>query len=89
MSYKIYRRHGCSSRHRTWNKVAECIWPRSVWVTGEGRYAVLAWCRSLTVTLWESPAEAENAKQFIDKLACGGMCSRDHEIVELDPSIRA
>lgn len=89
MGYKIYRRHNCSARnHRTWNKTAECIWPRAVWVAGEGRYALLAHCRVLTVTLWSDSTKAEEQKAIIDRSACGGMCNKAHEIVELDPLIR-
>lgn len=89
MAYTVYREHNCWSRHRTWRKTAECIWPRAVWVTGEGRFALLARCHVLTVTLWETPEEAEERKRFIDRTACGGRCHRDHKIIELAASIRA
>lgn len=83
---KLYRRHRCDTRHRSFNKLARCIWPRAGWISGEGRYALLAHCRVLTVTLWDDPAEAERQKRFIDETACGGLCRRSHEIVELvDP----
>jgi hypothetical protein len=35
------------------------------------------------VTLWETMAEAREAKEIIDKTACGGRCCRRHEIVTL------
>ena len=48
---------------RRWGKEAE-------WITGNGQFALLAWCRVLTVTLWPTRAEAEEQKEFIDKYAC-------------------
>lgn len=61
---------------RRWGKEAE-------WITGNGQFALLAWCRVLTVTLWSTMAEAEENKKFIDEMACGGGCTRNHEIVDL------
>jgi len=59
-------------------------WGReSAWITGEGKYALLAHCRILTVTLHETKESAEKSKRFIDKFACGGLCYRAHEIIEL------
>jgi hypothetical protein len=37
-----------------------------------------------TVMLFETLAEAKTAKALIDNTACGGRCSRQHEIVNLD-----
>jgi hypothetical protein len=63
--------------------MGRCVWPRSEWVTGEGPYAVLAHCRVLTVMLHGSAAAAEASKKSIDETACGGMCFKRHEIVQL------
>jgi hypothetical protein len=62
--------------NRRWGKKAE-------WIQGDGQFALLAWCRVLTVTLWPTMAEAEQSKKFIDELGCGGMCTRKHEIIDL------
>lgn len=88
---KIYQRHYCDSRHRTFNTKARCLWPRAIWIMGEGKYAVLAWCcgsygwmkgkKTLTVTLWETHEEAVKAMRQIDETGCGGKCSGDHEII--------
>jgi hypothetical protein len=63
---------------KKWGKKAASI-------TGNARYALLAWCRVLTVTLWDDLAEAEAKKQLIDRTACGGRCSgaQGHEIIDL------
>lgn len=67
-----------------WRTEAKKRWGKeAAWIAGHGRFALLAWCRVLTVTLWETKAEAEMAKNGIDKFGCGGACSRHHEIVEL------
>lgn len=76
-------RRRCGTRHRTYRAVARCRWPRAEWVHGEGRYAVVAYCRVVTVTLHPTPAAAARAKHLIDASACGGRCHRDHELVDL------
>lgn len=88
---KIYRRHYCSKKHRTRATLARCIWPKAVWIIGEGDYAVLAWCgsgprsgHSLTITLHEEAAQAEDAKAVIDAEGCGGRCQGLHEVVKMD-----
>lgn len=94
MSYKRYSRHNCERTHRLWSTAAKCVWPRAVWITGEGQFALLAWCgsggrhTSLTVTLWEEPEPAEEAKALIDRYGCGGGCSERHEIIELTTGTR-
>lgn len=80
---KIYRKHNCSRTHRTWATLAACMWPRAAWITGNGRYAVVARCRALTVTLHETIDDAEMAKRVIDGSACGGMCWGNHELIEI------
>ena len=83
---KTYRRHYCERKHRTYRTLAKCIWPRAVWVVGEGPFALLAWCRDLTVTLhWDYDGAVE-AKRLIDSDACGGRCTNRHEIVKLAPA---
>ena len=90
---KVYRQHYCERNHRTMAAVAKCLWPRAVWVHGEGEYACLAWCGSgprpgpaLTVELFTTAAAAEGAKAAIDHGGCGGRCEgeRRHELVHMD-----
>jgi hypothetical protein len=89
--FKLYRRHNCTADHRTYKTLAKCIWPRALWIDGEGSYAVLSRCEHgphsvpcLTVTLWTDPDEARLAKSEIDATGCGGRCARQHEIIELE-----
>lgn len=61
---------------RRWGKEAKRI-------TGNGQFALLAWCRVLEVTLFSTRTEAEKFKDDIDRTACGGGCTGDHEIIDL------
>jgi hypothetical protein len=82
---KTYRRHYCERVHRTPRTMAKCIWGRrAAWIVGEGPYAVLAWCRVLTVTLHATHNDALGAKRAIDLSACGGRCTGRHEIIQLE-----
>jgi hypothetical protein len=56
---------------------------RAEWVAGEGEYASLAWCRVLTVILFENKNDALMAKAGIDDIACGGRCYGHHEVIRL------
>lgn len=70
---------------KAWLKEAKRRWgKKAVWITGDGQYALLAHCNNqLTITLWLTRDEAEEQKRFIDTMACGGNCTRDHEIIDL------
>jgi hypothetical protein len=58
-------------------------WPAAEWIIGDGPHASVAYCDVTTVMLFATPAEAQRAREFIDRLACGGACVRQHEIVNL------
>jgi hypothetical protein len=74
----------CGARHRTWRTLAECRWPKAIWVYGNGRWASVSDCRpAVTVELHPTRESAEQAKRIIDTTACGGRCSRQHLIVDL------
>ncbi len=64
--------------------IAERRYPEAVWIMGEGPFAVLAHCKSLKVTLHKTREDAERAKDWIDDMACGGGCTNDHEIIDLN-----
>lgn len=81
---KTYRRHQCTKTHRTYHTLGKCMFPKAIWVQGEGPYACLAWCRILSVTLWETEQQAHDAKTEIDRYGCGGMCNHRHEVVRLE-----
>ncbi len=68
---------------KSWLAEARRRWGKeAAWIHGDGQFALLAWCRVLTVTLWSTMAKAEENKKFIDEMACGVGCTRNHEIVD-------
>src|SRR5262245_10034673 len=85
----------CGRRHRSWYNFARCHFRRGlIWVQGDPPingpcWATVSHCRKgrcssyLTVTLWETAAEAEQAKAGIDRWACGGGCCRHHRVYTL------
>jgi hypothetical protein len=58
-------------------------WPYAAWIIGDGPWASVAYCDDPTVMLFGTQAEADHARAFIDRLACGHACVRQHEIVHL------
>lgn len=70
----------CGKRHRTYKAVAKCKFPKAEWIEGEGRYGCLAFCDVLTIKLWPTKAEAEQAKASIDSGKCGGKCVKNHKL---------
>ncbi len=90
--YRPLSHRRCPVKHQTYNVAARCQWPRHCWVSGEGEWAVLAWCRVLSVSLWPSLEDTQSALAEISlpKSVCGGRCHNKHEIVHLlVPSIAA
>lgn len=59
-------------------------WPAAVWIIGNGPWASVAYCVDTTVMLFATQPEADQAKAFIDRLACGHACLQEHELVNLD-----
>ena len=80
----IYRRHNCSSKHRTFRTFARCVWPRAAWIAGAGPFAVVAFCRVTTVTLHDNVEDAQAALAVIDGGGCGGRCRRHHRLVRIE-----
>ncbi len=94
---KIYRQHKCERRHRTYTTFAECAWKKRgipVHVSGDGPYASVSRCNDdyslpsyrqiITVYLYDTAEEATAAKKLIDETMCGGLCRRNHEVVQLE-----
>lgn len=78
-----------SSRKRprqTYLAKAKSWWPNAEWVIGRGRWATLAYCRVLTIQLHDTEEQAEKALNWIGRIGCGGVCHRDHHLVDLDRS---
>src|SRR5215475_7820597 len=81
----------CGVRHGRWHKVARCLWPKAIWITGDPPrvgpcYAVVSHCHpGCTVTLHPDLDAARQSKHLIDNSACGSGCRRaaGHEIVHM------
>lgn len=80
---KTYRNHRCSKQHRTPTTFIKCALPTLSWVAGVGDYAVVAWCRVPTVTLWPTPTLAESSLRELNALRCGGRCTGRHEVIQI------
>jgi len=69
---------------KSWRAEARRRWgKKAIRINGDGQYAFLTWCRVLEVTLLPTRAEAEELKENVDRTACGGGCTGDHEIIDL------
>lgn len=80
---KIYRQHRCRRTHPTYRRFARCALPRLASVSGEGAYAVVAWCGPGSAQLYENPDAADIGKRIIDKERCCNVCRNRHEIIQL------
>jgi hypothetical protein len=81
---QTWRKHRCSREHHTFAAFIRCAIPRAAWVVGEGPFALVAWCRTPSVTLHEDLGSARQAKAGIDATGCGGSCSGNHDIVRIE-----
>jgi hypothetical protein len=46
-----------------------------LWIQGEGPWALAALCpRGISITLWQTHAEAVDEKKVLDNINCGGKC---------------
>jgi len=59
-------------------------WPNNCWISGEGQYALVAFCRDISISLHSTLLEAMENKESIDKYACGGACHKAHTIYNLE-----
>lgn len=75
--------HRCGRTHRGYQSLAECTWPDSLYVVGDGPYAVLARCDMFTVSLYETRDEARRRKGALDAQGCGKTCEGLHELTGL------
>ena len=72
-----------------WRAKAEQIWgERAVWISGDGQFALVAPCGTLSVSLSSTREEAEDSKRSIDESGCGGQCHRSgHQIFDLSEPV--
>ena len=66
-------------------QIAKKRWGKAASITGNGRYALVARCDVITITLWAEVEIAKARKKLMDMTACGEMCggTAGHEIVDL------
>lgn len=81
---KVYRNHRCGRKHKSEAAFLRCAFPTLSWVVGDGNYAVIAWCRTPTVTLWLKTDLAQAALTELNALACGGRCVGRHDLVRIE-----
>jgi hypothetical protein len=81
---KVYRRHNCAAHHRTERTLLKCAIPRVAWVSGHGAFALIAWCRDITITLHPQLEGALKSKTMIDSTGCGGACTKRHDIIQVE-----
>lgn len=81
---KVYRRHNCGRQHRAWPALAHCMWRHAAWISGDGPFAVIAWCGVTTVSLHVDVEAAVHALAVVDGTGCGHRCAGRHELVRLD-----
>jgi len=78
-------------RPRSHADIARRTWPDHAWITGEGPYATVSFCKNYdpppepgdhttTVMLHATMDLALQAIDLIDRMGCGGGCTRDHRL---------
>lgn len=79
---KSYRFHPCRAQHDTPKAMLECIHDGAAVIEGDGPFATISWCRAATtaITLWQTEAEADDARASLDQFRCGPTCYRHHEV---------
>lgn len=81
---RMVRRHNCYRTHRTFEHFANCAFRRAIWVSGDGEWGTVSYCKAMTkVMLHKTEARAREKLSLIDNSACGGLCTNRHEIVRL------
>ena len=81
--------HHCGRTHRGFQSLAECVWPDAAYVIGDGPYALVAHCDMLSVALYETAAEAGQARRRMNTVGCGKSCEGRHQLAVLvdDPKL--
>lgn len=79
---KTYRRHNCTAQHKTNRTFLKCALRNINWISGEGNYAVIAWCNR-TITLWHEQDRAQQALDLITSDRCGHRCRHNHELITI------
>lgn len=72
----------CKVAHRKYEVMAKCLWPRAVWVTGDGKYALVAYCGQVSVTLWGTHPKALSEMEGLR--LCGHACTGNHRVIDME-----
>ena len=81
---KVRRQHNCTSKHRSYARMAWCVWRRAVWIIGDAAFGCVSSCPGgVTVELYSTADAAQAAKDRIDATGCGSRCVRRHEVIQL------
>lgn len=73
--------HRCPRQHKSYQALAQCLWPRALWIEGEGPHASVTWCGGLTVVLAGTPYEAW--RWLAGGQYCGSRCQSVHALLRL------
>ncbi len=86
----------CGRQHLACEEVARCKWSPYLWISGDGPYATVSFCRAwiydrphdpyepvTVIHLHATEEEARAALNFIGRIGCGRTCSRNHGIFVL------
>jgi hypothetical protein len=66
-----------------YRSIAKKRWPKIVWIEGTGKYALVVYCKNMSVSLYRTESEAIRAKRRINDIGCGEMCNNNHSIINL------
>lgn len=74
----------CSRQHASARGFIRCKIRHARWVTGDGEWALIAWCNAPTITLWPNRTEALDAHNLLHAIRCGSRCRDAHEIARIN-----
>lgn len=72
---------------RGYRGAARKRWKRAVWIQGQGRWAVVAYCNHTSVSLHIDRIDAVHSMAFIDRLGCGHQCQRVHALIDMEAGV--
>jgi hypothetical protein len=84
VDYSVWTRHNCDSTHKTYNKIARCLWGEDTWIFGDGPYASLVRCHGLVVHLYQDQVPAVEAQRSHNYWGCRQPCKQKHRLIYMD-----
>ncbi len=74
----------CEASAMPWLLKAKIKWGPYTEITGNGRFAVVAYCEGVRVSLWDVIEDARNMKTIINTSGCCKSCKPQlHEVIDL------